>query len=127
MLARVAAAGLLKKLPEGVLRRVQLMFDAHGWTSSSGLTRLVFRCPDLVGSFNDPLFGQEPAVFLGQDQIKALTLVSKLGGEQFSLNSLMYRSMVCEELTEGSRAALKVGGAQHAELLRDLLAMWCGH
>ena len=36
----------LRVLTPGLLRRLQIIFDAHGWTSASGATRLLLRTPD---------------------------------------------------------------------------------
>ena len=43
-----AEVGNLRDLKPGELRVLQLMFDAHGWTSRAGLTRFVIRTPHTV-------------------------------------------------------------------------------
>eukprot|EP00966_Prymnesium_polylepis_P319916 7376330-Prymnesium_polylepis.3 len=47
----------LKELPDGVMRTVQLMYDAMGWTSRNGLTCMVLRCVQTIRNHNNPRYG----------------------------------------------------------------------
>ena len=127
MVLRCAAElGNLRVVQPGELRVLQLMFDAHGWTSRAGLTRFVLRTPDTLRNHNNPMFGQEPIVFLGKDKTPALRLATKIGGDN-SLHSVVWRegNLIVTELSGAERAALAIGGARYPEYLRELLALRC--
>jgi len=71
----------LRPLVEGCRRRLQILFDAHGWTETSGMTRWLLRSPDTIVNHNNPRYARDQITMVQQDKNKWLLAATKMGGE----------------------------------------------
>ena len=94
--------GNLLPRPPNILRRLQLLFDGHGWTKAIGAARFLLRTPELRRDFNATRFARDYNFILGADKLAYLELAIRTGGEK----SLFARAMAGCKVEEVPVASL---------------------
>ena len=70
----------LAPLLNTTMRRLQIIFDGHGWTSKSGAVRFVLRSPHTLRDHNATRNARDPIFFIGDDKHAFLEKAVRIGG-----------------------------------------------
>ena len=89
VLGQAKADNNLRPLTPGLTRRLQMIFDAHGWTSACGATRFMLRCPDTATQHNSTRYARDVSFYVGRDKHDQLEKAVNLGGARSLWNTLM--------------------------------------
>eukprot|EP00966_Prymnesium_polylepis_P326118 7382047-Prymnesium_polylepis.1 len=129
VLRQAAADCNLRAVPANGLRRLQIIFDAHGWTSASGATRFLLRCPDTLFSHNAWRYGRDQSFYVGKDKHCNLSIAVMMGGARSLFNTLLSGMAVstvavplAEELQK-TRSATDGDAEVYGEALHELLSI----
>ena len=89
VIAQAAGDDNLRPVKVGLSRRLQMIFDAHGWTSASGATRFMLRCPDTKEQHNSTRYARDVSFYVGRDKHSELEKAVHLGGVRGMWHTLL--------------------------------------